>query len=344
MKPSDLFVFGYFGYVSNQLDGQTVKTRMIHRLLEENTGKKISYYDTELLKKNKLSLMVSLFRIIRAKHIIYLPAQNNLRNFFPILYFLSRIFNFKIHYFVVGGWLTQFVVENKRIGRKLKNIAGIYVETRKMQEQLVKASFFANVIWFPNFRFKNTITLQKEPNSVKLKIVFLSRITKEKGIDLIFWFLESLSEDQSENLQIDFYGQVKKEEKEYFYEKIKNTKSASYKGVIEPENVQNVLSGYDLLVFPTKYAGEGCPGIIIDAYFAGLPVVATDWKYNSEFIVEGQTGFLFNPGDKLKFKEIILKILMNKDILRRMKMGAKEFSNNYDSIHAWEIIKSSLNF
>ena len=153
MKPSDLFVFGYFGYVSNQLDGQTVKTRMIHRLLEENTGKKISYYDTELLKKNKLSLMVSLFRIIRAKHIIYLPAQNNLRNFFPILYFLSRIFNFKIHYFVVGGWLTQFVVENKRIGRKLKNIAGIYVETRKMQEQLVKASFFANVIWFPNFRF-----------------------------------------------------------------------------------------------------------------------------------------------------------------------------------------------
>ena len=32
---------------------------------------------------------------------------------------------------------------------------------------------------------------------------------------------------------------------------------------------------------------------------------------------------------------------MNKDILRRMKMGAKEFSNNYDSIHAWELLNQA---
>lgn len=39
-----VLVLGYFGYNTNQLDGQTVKTRHIYTLAEELVGKKKLYY------------------------------------------------------------------------------------------------------------------------------------------------------------------------------------------------------------------------------------------------------------------------------------------------------------
>lgn len=53
-----------------------------------------------------------------------------------------------------------------------------------------------------------------------------------------------------------------------------------------------VLKNYDALLFPTYYEGEGFAGTIIDAFAAGLPVIASDWKYNSEIIKQGITGVI----------------------------------------------------
>ncbi|OQA64840.1 MAG: Glycogen synthase [Ignavibacteria bacterium ADurb.Bin266] len=339
MKPSDLFVFGYFGYVSNQLDGQTVKTRMIHRLLEENTGKKISYYDTELLKKNKLSLMVSLFRIIRAKHIIYLPAQNNLRNFFPILYFLSRIFNFKIHYFVVGGWLFDFVKQNNNIREKLKNIFQIYVETNQLIDLLVINYGFKNIIWFPNFR--KDYQLEKKNNfNEKLRLIYLSRITIEKGIDTIFNFLDSLKRSNVyERVMMDFYGPVDNSNYDWFFNNLKKHPNCYYRGLLQPSEIQYKLCDYDLMIFPTRYPGEGCPGVIVEAYMASLPVIASDWKYNHEFVIDGKTGYLIKPLDNDAIKEIVVKLIQDRSLLQELSVNARSFSQKFTSDNAWKLIE-----
>ena len=34
---------------------------------------------------------------------------------------------------------------------------------------------------------------------------------------------------------------------------------------------------------------------MIDAFSAGLPVIATDWHYNAELIDHGKTGFIYDP-------------------------------------------------
>ena len=47
-------------------------------------------------------------------------------------------------------------------------------------------------------------------------------------------------------------------------------------------------------LFPTTWSGEGFPGTLIDCYNAGLPTVASDWAYNSEYLREGQTGLLYD--------------------------------------------------
>lgn len=341
MVPSEIYIFGYFGYVTDKLDGQTVKTRMVKRLFEEKLGGEVPYFDTEIIKSNKFSLLWALFQIIKAKYVIYLPAQNSLKQFFNPLYFLSQLFRFKIYYFVIGGWLPQFISTNKNIKKKLRKISRIYVETKTL-EKLLKNENFINIDWFPNFRFRERVTFNKI-ESEKLRIVFLSRVTKKKGIDLIFWFLKSIAESKFiEKVQIDFYGPVDEHDKDYFYGQLKSNKSVNYRGIVEPGSVQKLLAGYDLLVLPTRYEGEGCPGIIIDAYFAGLPVLSTNWKYNSEFVINGETGYLFDPADKTKFRDILLSLIVNKSCLKEMRYNAMAFSKKFDSENAWGIIKSNF--
>ena len=47
------------------------------------------------------------------------------------------------------------------------------------------------------------------------------------------------------------------------------------------------------MIFPTYYVGEGFPGTIIDAFSSGIPDIATDWRYNSEIVQNGKTGYIY---------------------------------------------------
>ncbi len=344
LNASDFFVFGYFGLVTNQLDGQTVKTRSVHRLFEENLGEKVPYYDTEELKKNKLSLITALFQIATAKHIIYLPAQRNLKRFFPVLFFLSRVFRLRIHYFVVGGWLPDFVRSKPVFRQKLKKIDSILVETHKMSNDL-KSLGFLNVVWFPNFR-EPISEAKKMPRKREdaLNVVFMSRITKLKGIDTVFEFLDWFRNKSCyQTLSIDFFGPVDPQDKRFFFESLDKHGNANYHGKLEPKEVQKTLSQYDVLLFPTRYPGEGCPGAIIDSYMAGLTVLASNWKYNHEFVLDGKTGYIVsfeNGFDALADK--LNKLKNDPALLQNLKKNALKFSKKFESDFAWELLKKRL--
>ena len=105
-----ILVLGYFGYRTNKLDGQTVKTRNVYNLLTNCVTEDVDYYDTEDLKFNRLSALKMFYKVMRCHTLCYMPAYGNLRVLFPIIYCLSVLFHVKIHYFVVGGWLKDFLI------------------------------------------------------------------------------------------------------------------------------------------------------------------------------------------------------------------------------------------
>ena len=341
---NDFFVFGYFGLVTNQLDGQTVKTRSVHRLFEEKLGGIIPYYDTEELKTNKWGFIQAIFRLIKTKHLIYLPAQNNLRYFFPALLFLSRILRFKVHYFVVGGWLPKYLEQRNSLRKKLRNISSIFVETNKMLSDLSEMEF-KNIYWFPNFR-KDTLKPNSRKNEEMLKLVYMSRITPMKGVIHIFKMLDQLSSYKTavyKKIHLDFFGPVDPLYLDEFEKNVAGHENVEYKGVLLPEDITITLSGYDLLLFPTIYPGEGCPGAIIDSYFSGLPVIATDWKYNKEFVHHKKNGLIIStdnvPGDLL---QALLIVEENPNLLLDMKKNAAIESARFTAEAAWKIIEDSI--
>ena len=87
------------------------------------------------------------------------------------------------------------------------------------------------------------------------------------------------------------------------------------------ENVPQHLSQAQIFVLASKY--EGLPLSILEAMSMGLPVVATDVGGVSEAVVNGDNGFLIDPGNTVQFTQK-LNALIERPKLRR-QMGQRSF-------------------
>jgi glycosyltransferase involved in cell wall biosynthesis len=337
-KMRDILVLGYFGYETNQLDGQTVKTRNVHALLELKTGRKVELFDTEMLSYGYKAYLSMVRKLIKSGDILYLPAQRNLRLFLPLLYLMSRLLGIRIFYIVIGGWLPEFVLAHRLHRILLKRINGIFVETSAMYSGLTERLGFNNVAIFPNFRIVD-FKPDPGPESPDLKLVFMSRVTPLKGVDRLF-ALDRLIHQSGKwsKICIDLYGPIDSVYRQSFEEGIKEAHILTYKGILQPDQILSTLASYDAMLFPTRYPGEGCPGAIIDAYIAGIPVIATDWRYNNEFVVNGVTGFVYSPDKVETLFDAVMNLNTDREMLKNMKKAALLKSGEYNSDSAWEIL------
>mgnify|MGYP004468880529 FL=1 len=318
-----ILVLGYFGYQTNQLDGQTVKTRDVYRLAKEQlTNCDVEYFDTQSLHKSKLLLFKMFFKVMCCKTLFYLPAHNNLKVFFPVIFILSQLFRFKIHYFVVGGWLREYLTHLPIHRSMLSRIKGIHTETKRLKKELEDYYSFSNVDIFPNFRFFEFTP--KPSESEKLRIVFMARVMKQKGVDWIFDMADYIKKNGlQEKFSITFFGPEDNEYKQYFESNVAKYGFVEYRGALQPNEIHETLSNYDVMLLPTHFYTEGLPGSVVDAYISGLPVIVTEWKHSHEFVDDGKSGF-FVPFENGKQQMIdrVMSLEEDRTLLRSMKANA----------------------
>jgi glycosyltransferase involved in cell wall biosynthesis len=330
-----VFILGYFGFNTNQLDGQTIKTRNILALLQDHKIK-CDYFDTELLKYNKFAIVTMLFKLIRTDTVFYLPAQNNLNYFFPIIFTVSILFKIRIFYFVVGGWLPTYIKNKKLHQRLLFRIEHIFCETHRMIESLKSQYGFQNVGWFPNFRI-HQYSPGVTTRASKFRVVFLSRINIKKGIDFVFNYAQKVKDEQLP-VAIDFYGPILQSDLAYFNESVSKFEFVQYRGAVQPEDIHTTLNCYDVMVLPTKYFTEGFPGAVLDAYIAGIPVIVSEWMHAHEFVVHEETGLIFKFGDQNDFFLQLERLRNDEELQERMKKSAHAKSREFSSDFAWQLI------
>lgn len=339
----NILIIGYFGYKNNQIDGQTIKTRQVYELIKERMPDyEVRFIDTQELQSSKFKTLFRLVYLsIKADYVVYLPGQNNLSNFFPILYRLSKLFRFKIIYPVVGGWLSDYLTNKPKLSRSLKNISAILVESETLESQLKLNYGFSNVKQLTNFRITDFTPSIK--NHEEVKFVFMARVCPEKGCDYILNFARCFNSVPNRGrCSITFYGPITPEYKISFFNQIEQVPNVRYGGVVEPQNVYNTLNEYDCMLLPTYYEGEGFPGSIVDSFIAGIPVVTTNWKALGSFIIEGETGFIVSVHDQESLNNCLESIINNSTILTHMKKQCIKEAKRYSAETAWEILSSYL--
>lgn len=315
-----VLVLGYFGYLTNQLDGQTVKTRDVYRLAKEQLNNcTVDYFDTQELKKNKLLVLKMFWKVMCCNTLFYLPAHNNLRVFFPVIFILSQFFRFRIHYFVVGGWLREYLTHRAIHCFMLSRIKGIHAETKRLKKELEDYYHYKNVDIFPNFRFFNYNPKLSE--SDKIRIVFMARVMKQKGVDWIFDMADYIKKNGlQEKFSITFFGPEDNDDKQYFESNVAKYGFVEYRGALQPNEIHETLSNYDVMLLPTHFYTEGLPGSVVDAYISGIPVIVTEWKHSHEFVDDGKSGFIvpFENG-KQQMIDSVMSLEKDRNLLRSMK-------------------------
>lgn len=336
-------IIGYFGYVTNQIDGQTIKTREIYQLIKDklpNTN--LKYVDTQNLQKNKITTYFRLLCcVLSCSVIIYLPGQNNLKRFFPILFNLSKLLGHKIIYPVVGGWLAEYISDKPDLQNKLREINAILVETNNLKNKLEKQYGFSNVDILTNFRSSNYAPYKNNIPS-QLRVVFMARITEAKGCNIIFNVARLLKENGIDYIIFTFYGKIDPSYESEFLQKLDNNPNCNYGGIIEPDDVYSILNKHDLLILPTHYEGEGFPGSIVDAYKAGIPVMVSNWKDIPEFVLEGETGFVLDPFDEHGYYNKLKDVYLNHKLLLDLKNQAFKESQKYSAESGWKVLSRYL--
>lgn len=321
---SRICVCGAFRLWDVPKGGQEVKTCILTDALEAKYGK---IYRVDTLAKNSRFLMPFqlVWAMMTCKDIIILPAHNGLVVLSKFLTLLNTIFDRRLHYSVIGGWLQDLLPEHPDVIKALHKFTSIYVETQTIMDALQKLGF-TNVCVVPNCKPLSILKRGQMPKmyTEPYKLVTFSRVTEKKGIGTAADLVMKLNEKYDrEVFTLDIYGPVDPgEDKGWFAEQQKHfTGAITYKGNVPFNKSVEILSGYFALLFPTQYYTEGIPGTIIDSYAAGVPVISARWKSYADVVIEGVTGLGYEFNTNVDFERILESIVADPSIVARLKDG-----------------------
>lgn len=307
------------------------------RLFKE-IGCEVDEFDTESFRYDKLAIFKMILQLSKCEKLCLLPAFNNLKYIFPFLFVLSVLFRYDIYLFTIGGSLHNYLKSLPLHRWMARRIKCIFNETHLLGTLLYNMYGYTNMEYCPNVKFVK-FSPKNHHTDGELHLVFLARIMMEKGIDVIFNYAAWLSRQSRRNVLIDFYGMVNSKDKKYFDEQIAKYDFVAYKGIAQQTEIPQILEKYDAMLFPTHYQTEGIPGSVIDAYNAGIPVIASDWMYARELIEDGKTGIIIpfeeNQEDFIFACE---ELLHDNEKLNRLKENARIRAAEYQAENAKRIL------
>lgn len=244
-------------------------------------------------------------------------SARDFKYFGPILLLFRVCFGMRYHTRKFAGNFDRLYLGYGRfwqvlIAAFLKRSKNNFFETKHLVEYFQNLN--PNTFWMPNYR---PSVVDKCSSKFDGKLVFVGRLTRDKGVDFLF----SIASTMPSKWSIDFYGPLIDYSESDFLQP-----NANYCGIVEKEQVPSTIAKYDLLVLPTIHDGEGYPGVLIEAFSVGLPVVTTNWRSISE-IVNDSCGCLADPFDQ----EGLLKCIFNVvNCYEKKCVGAKNMFDIFD--------------
>jgi glycosyltransferase involved in cell wall biosynthesis len=188
----------------------------------------------------------------------------------------------------------------------------------------------------PKFPNECQINLNIQNKSRPLNILYIGRITSEKGLHIL---LDALFTLNCDDYRLDIYGPTAdiKYEQDLKY-KSKGYGNINWKGTLVHDEIIKVMINYDLLCM-CSIITEMSPLIIQESFAAGLPVLASNVPGNKEVISDEVNGLLFKNGSKENLREQLKRCFLNSSILTdirnniRISNDSRDLAISYDSIY-----------
>ena len=321
-----LLFIGGIGLGEVPTNGETAKNQVMLEKLKHMFDK-VYVIDSYHWRSEPFILIKMLFYIfyIRNAKVIVSCHKSGM----PVLNLLAKTkIQKQVYYWAIGSGLMSWIKEGAISIKTCKYMKRIIAESPSMVKEL-EGMGLDNVEYMPNM--KPVVNVKGDKTDDKVNFVFLSRILEEKGCFLITDVCKKLNAAGFlGNFTVSFYGDVSKAPE--FLHLIEDLPNVKYKGILDLTSKLGYeeLSSYSVFLFPTYYANEGFPGVLMDALMSGLPIIATDWKYNLDVVEDNYNGIVIKPKDEESLLTAMKGVITGKYNLEMMSENCFKSAKKYD--------------
>jgi glycosyltransferase involved in cell wall biosynthesis len=154
-----------------------------------------------------------------------------------------------------------------------------------------------------------------------LKIVFLGRIDRTKGLHVLIMALATM---KNLSVTLDVYGIMQPSSTDSYQDELSNLAKQdsriTFKQAIPSTQVIFTISQYDLLAVPSQWLETG-PLVVLEAFAAGIPVIGSRLGGIAELIEDGVNGVLVEPSSIQDWANTITKLCLDRSQLEKLRAG-----------------------
>lgn len=299
----------------------------------------IDLYSAKLLKKISEDEKVQLIHMHTSKSHGIGVLSARLGNTCPLI--LSR----RVAYEPKSNFLTAWKYNHPSIKRIIcvsKRVAGVMHRFIKDKDKCVTIYDGIDMNKFQKGRSDNFLKKEYHVPSGKILIGNTAALAREKDF---FTFIDTIEILVTKRFNIHAFvvgeGPQEQELKEYVVRKGLQH-AVTFTGF--RKDITEVLQCFDLFLMTSRKEGLGSS--ILDAFLAGIPVVATSTGGIPELVRHEETGLLAGVGNAEQLAENVMKVLQNEDLKARLVYNAslevKKFSKAITAHQTLEEYKKVL--
>ncbi len=196
----------------------------------------------------------------------------------------------------------------------------------------------------PLVKYNDTVIKEKYDGSRPLKILYVGRLKKVKGADLL---IEAVKKIPAQLVELNIYGPAETSagsDSEY-YQHCKHiaadTTNIFFHGAADNAMITEIMLANDILCIPSR-GNETAPLVIQEAMHAKLPVIGSSLPAIKEWIDDGFNGFIFLSENTDMLAEKIRLIISNPLLLDKFKSNTKTASDFNIMIDSYDKLYQSL--
>jgi glycosyltransferase involved in cell wall biosynthesis len=173
-----------------------------------------------------------------------------------------------------------------------------------------------------------------DPDLIRVKPNFAAPLPRREGPGQDFLFLGRLSEEKGLDRLMGLWRDVPARlvvvgdgpERERLEAMAPDT--VEFRGAVPSEQVAGFLADARALVLPS-ICYEGAPRTVVEAYAAGVPVVANRYGALPSVVTDGATGLLVDPGDAGAWRTALAALLVDETSERLGEGAFSAWSTRY---------------
>jgi glycosyltransferase involved in cell wall biosynthesis len=220
---------------------------------------------------------------------------------------------------------------HNRIGTWQKHVDRLIVVSEYEREKYIAGGWPASKI---KVKYNTVFEKDLAPRQPGRHFMSMSRIVPEKGVDVVLEGFRRAFPDGDPPLWLSAGGDSASD----LRAKYEGLPGIRFMGHVSRAELYEALSSALAVVVPSR-CYEGFPRVVVEAYAAGVPIIASRVGSLTELVDEGVTGLQVKVGDPDDMARALKQVAESPELADRMGQGARA---RYDRMYSPEVTMREL--